>query len=93
VTSLSRTIAIQAPRPFSTTFVQQKTAKDSVKDGLKSVDRAVSDNVVLPGLDAAVDAKEKIQDKTGTGKAKAEELKAKAKVGAEEAKDKAKEKL
>jgi hypothetical protein len=52
-TTLSRTIAIPASRPFTTTLIQQKTAKDSVKDGLKSVDRAVSDNIVLPGLDAA----------------------------------------
>jgi hypothetical protein len=51
-TTLSRTIAIQASRPFTTSLIQQKTAKDTVKDGLKTVDRAVSDKIVV-GLDAA----------------------------------------
>ena len=43
-------IARSSPRLFTTAFVQQKTATDSVKDGLKAVDRAVSDAAVA-GID------------------------------------------
>lgn len=39
-----------APRLFSTAVVYQKSATDSVKDGLKAVDRTVSDTVVA-GID------------------------------------------
>lgn len=39
-------------RPFTTTPAVQKTATESVKQGLKKVDRAVSDKIVV-GLDAA----------------------------------------
>jgi len=39
-----------APRLFSTAFVYQKSPTDSVKDGLKAVDRTVSDTVVA-GID------------------------------------------
>lgn len=46
-------LAATAPRAFTTSVAARKSAADSVKDGLKSVDRTVSDNVVLPGLDAA----------------------------------------
>ena len=45
-------IAFHAARPFTTTVIQQKNVTESVKDGLKSVDRAVSDKIVV-GLDAA----------------------------------------
>jgi hypothetical protein len=52
-TALPRaSIATQAPRAFSTSFAHQKTATETVKDGLKTVDRAVSDKLV-DGLDAA----------------------------------------
>lgn len=40
-------------RAFSTSLRLRKSPADSVKDGLKTVDRAVTDNVVLPGLEAA----------------------------------------
>ena len=39
-------------RPFSTTYPVQKVVPDSVKSGLKKVDRAVSDKIVV-GIDAA----------------------------------------
>ncbi len=52
-TALPRaSIAARAPRAFSTSIVYQKSPTESVKDGLKSVDRAVSDKLV-DGLDAA----------------------------------------
>ena len=35
-----------APRAFSTSFVARKSATESVKDGVKSVDRAVADKLV-----------------------------------------------
>lgn len=50
---LSRRVAVQAPRSFSTSLAWRKTPTESVKDGLKTVDRAVTDNVVIPGIDAA----------------------------------------
>lgn len=58
---LYRTAAISATRlpttyysqrHFTSTSIAQKTATDSVKDGLKKVDRTVSDNIVLPAVDA-----------------------------------------
>lgn len=52
-TALPRaSIAAHAPRAFSTSIVYQKSATETVKDGLKSVDRAVSDKLV-DGLDVA----------------------------------------
>ena len=45
-------IAFHAARPFTTSVIQQKSAAESVKDGLKAVDRAVSDKIVA-GIDAA----------------------------------------
>lgn len=41
-----RSAARPSTRLFSTTIVQQKSAVDSAKDGLKTVDRAVSDKLV-----------------------------------------------
>lgn len=35
-----------APRAFSTSLIAQKGPVDAVKDGLKTVDRAVSDKLV-----------------------------------------------
>jgi hypothetical protein len=44
---LPRTLATTAPRAaFSVSVRQQKTATEAVKDGLKTVDRAVSDKIV-----------------------------------------------
>ncbi|EXJ85689.1 hypothetical protein A1O1_06057 [Capronia coronata CBS 617.96] len=40
----------QSPRLFSTAIVHQKSATEAVKDGLKKVDRAVSD-VAVAGID------------------------------------------
>lgn len=61
-TYLTRTAAISASRlptaytaqqrHFSATPYAQKTVTDSVTDGLKKADRAVSDNIVLPAVDA-----------------------------------------
>merc|ERR1712000_122631 len=71
-------IAFHAARPFTTTVIQQKNVTESVKDGLKSVDRAVSDKIVV-GLDAAAAAKEKAEGKaekiSGKAEGAAEELK------------------
>merc|ERR1712000_760893 len=39
-----------APRAFSTTFVARKSATESVKDGVKTVDRKVSD-VLVEGIE------------------------------------------
>lgn len=49
---LFRQVAIARPSPrlFSTAVVYQKSATESAKDGLKSVDRAVSDTIVA-GID------------------------------------------
>lgn len=43
-------VAKPAPRLFSTAVVYQKSPTESVKDGLKSVDRTVSDTIVK-GID------------------------------------------
>lgn len=50
---VSRALTVQGPRTFTTSAVARKSATETVKDGLKSVDRAVSDKIVIPGLDAA----------------------------------------
>jgi len=60
-----------SPRLFSTSIVQQKSAADSVKDGLKSVDRAVSD-VAVAGIDKGVELKDKAASAIGTESKKAE---------------------
>ncbi|PHH77687.1 hypothetical protein CDD82_3398 [Ophiocordyceps australis] len=91
----SRTVSVQAPRAFGTCAVLSKSATESVKDGLKSVDRAVSDNVVLPGLDAAAKAKEKVESMTtneakGEAKGQIREMKGEAKGKAQEVKGQAK---
>merc|ERR1719380_343076 len=86
-------IAFHAARPFTTTVIQQKNVTESVKDGLKSVDRAVSDKIVV-GLDAAAAAKEKAEGEAKETKGdltgKAQELKGEAKGKAAELKGKAK---
>jgi uncharacterized protein YjbJ (UPF0337 family) len=102
VAMLPRAVAISAPRPFTTSLMAQKTATESVKDGLKTVDRTVSDKLV-DGIDAATSAAEKVKKTTDevasrnniAGKAdelkgKAEELKGKAAGKASEVEGQAK---
>lgn len=51
---LARRVAVStrfAPRAFSTTYVQRKSATETVKDAAKSVDRAISDKLV-DGIEA-----------------------------------------
>ncbi|KJZ77626.1 hypothetical protein HIM_02803 [Hirsutella minnesotensis 3608] len=73
-------------RMFSSTAALCKSPTETVKDGLKSVDRAVSDNVVLPGLDAAAKAKDATQNMTKRDvKGKAEQVKGQAKGAANQA--------
>jgi len=96
---------MQTPRAFSTSVAMRKTPTESVKDGLKTVDRTVTDNIVLPGLEAAASAGSKIKqgadavshgtkgtaaEVQGKAEGKAEELKGKAKGAAAEAEGKAK---
>lgn len=45
-TSIPRTLTTTSIRTFTTSPALSKTATDSVKDGLKTVDRAVSDKLV-----------------------------------------------
>ncbi|KAM4056587.1 hypothetical protein HRG_003457 [Hirsutella rhossiliensis] len=71
--------AAAAPRAFTTSAAVRKSPTETVKDGLKAVDRTVSDNVVIPGLDAAAKAKDVAQNMTkGDAKGKAQEMKGKA---------------
>jgi len=42
----SMAMAVEAPRAFTTSTAMQKSAVESAKDGLKGVDRAVSDKLV-----------------------------------------------
>jgi hypothetical protein len=49
-TAVRSSVTRSSPRLFSTAVVQRKSATDTVKDGLKSVDRAVSD-VAVAGID------------------------------------------
>ncbi|KAK7423210.1 hypothetical protein QQZ08_009207 [Neonectria magnoliae] len=104
-TIIPRITFAQAPRAFSTHFALNRTATEAVKDGVKTVDRVVSDKIV-DGIDASATVGSKLkqgvqevtQGKT-TGKAaeyrgevkgKAQELKGEAKGAAEEAKGKVK---
>jgi len=61
----------QAPRCFSTAIAHQKSVTDSAKDGLKKVDRAVSDTIVA-GIDKGVEAKDKAAAAAGVETKKAE---------------------
>ncbi|PFH55800.1 hypothetical protein XA68_17608 [Ophiocordyceps unilateralis] len=76
-TTMTRIVAtLPQRRAFTSTSATLKTATETVKDGLKSVDRTVSDNVLVPGLDAAAKAKESVQSMTtGDVKQKAAEVK------------------
>ncbi|KAK5449497.1 hypothetical protein LTS15_008572 [Exophiala xenobiotica] len=92
----------QSPRLFSTTLVQQKGPVEAAKDGLKKVDRAVSDAAVA-GIDKGVEVKDKAAsvagmetnkaegkaaEVAGEAKGKAHELSGQAKGKAEEVKGK-----
>lgn len=50
--AVPRVATLSAPRAFSSTAVHQKSATETVKDGIKTVDRAVSGKIV-DGIDAA----------------------------------------
>ncbi|OAA44651.1 hypothetical protein BBO_04134 [Beauveria brongniartii RCEF 3172] len=86
---------VSATRAFSSTVVYQKTATETVKDSVKTVDKAVSGKIV-DGINAAESASQKVKkasenvvgNKSAAGAA--EKLKGKAKGAAEEAKGKAK---
>ncbi|RDA92756.1 hypothetical protein CP533_1412 [Ophiocordyceps camponoti-saundersi (nom. inval.)] len=92
-------------RGFVTTPALCKSATETVKDGLKSVDRRVSDNVLIPGLDAAAkvkeaaqsvtmgDAKQKANDMTAQARSKTEQAKGDAAAKAEELKGDARSKM
>ncbi|KAK0729511.1 hypothetical protein B0H67DRAFT_466906, partial [Lasiosphaeris hirsuta] len=90
-----RTLATSAPRAsFSTSIAFQKTATDSAKDALKSVDRAVSDKLV-DGIDIGTTVASKLKETTenitaGDVKGKAAELQGEAKGKASEMAGKAK---
>ncbi|KAM0262451.1 hypothetical protein ACHAQJ_001705 [Trichoderma viride] len=105
VAPVSRIAAVRTSRTFTTSLAAQKTATESVKDGLKTVDRAVSDKLV-DGINIATAASHKVKetadDLSSSGvsgqvegtkahaKGKAEELKGSATGKAEEIKGKAK---
>ncbi|KAG8162430.1 hypothetical protein KVR01_008195 [Diaporthe batatas] len=87
-------ITSTAPRAaFSTTVQLRKNPVDATKDGLKKVDRVVSDKLV-DGIDIGVAAKDKVKDVTanvtgGDVKGKAAELKGEAAGKAQELKGEA----
>ncbi|EMR69762.1 hypothetical protein MGN70_009204 [Eutypa lata] len=93
----ARASLVQAPRQFSTSIAAQKSATESVKDGLKTVDRKVSDKLV-DGINAGAAATDKVKKATtgatestvGNTKASAEELRGQAKGKAAELKGEAK---
>ncbi|KIW28733.1 uncharacterized protein PV07_08371 [Cladophialophora immunda] len=70
-TAVRSSIVRSSPRLFSTTVIQQKSATESVKDGLKTVDRAVSD-VAVAGIDKGVELKDKAAEAIGVETQKAE---------------------
>merc|ERR1711964_632137 len=76
-----------APRAFSTTFVARKSATESVKDGVKTVDRKVSD-VLVEGIEVGQTAAQKAKELAGMSSS---EMKGKANEVAGEAKGKANE--
>ncbi|KAH7156886.1 hypothetical protein EDB81DRAFT_403341 [Dactylonectria macrodidyma] len=58
---LPRMIAIQAPRSFSTSIAFNRTATETIKDGVKTVDRAVSDKLV-DGINASETVAQKVKE-------------------------------
>ncbi|KAL6870465.1 hypothetical protein J3F83DRAFT_682107 [Trichoderma novae-zelandiae] len=103
---VARIAAVRSTRPFTTSLAAQRTASETVKDGLKSVDRAVSDKLV-DGIDMAKAASHKVletaEDLSSSGvaeqvegvqahaKGKAQQVKGAAKGKAEELKGTAQE--
>ncbi|KAK7757362.1 hypothetical protein SLS62_000374 [Diatrype stigma] len=100
----ARASVVQAPRQFSTSLAAQKSATETVKDSLKTVDRKVSDKLV-DGINVGAAAAEKVKGATtgaaesakgsaeelrGEAKGKASELKGEAKGAAKEAEGKVK---
>ncbi|KAM0327212.1 hypothetical protein ACHAQA_006346 [Verticillium albo-atrum] len=97
---LTRAAAITAPRAFTTTPFASKSATETVKDGLKAVDRTVSDKLV-DGINAGSNAAQKVkataddvssksaEQLRGEAAGKAQELKGQAKGAAHEAAGKA----
>merc|ERR1712093_757887 len=71
-----------APRAFSTTFVARESATESVKDGVKTVDRKVSD-VLVEGIEVGQTAAQKAKELAGMSSS---EMKGKANEVAGEAK-------
>ncbi|KAF6810749.1 lea domain protein [Colletotrichum plurivorum] len=88
-----RAVAV-APRQFTTATPAQKSATEAVKDGLKTVDRKVSDKLVDGiniGSTVASKVKEASADVTeGNATGKAQELRGEAKGKAQELKGDAK---
>ncbi|PNS17243.1 hypothetical protein CAC42_6926 [Sphaceloma murrayae] len=80
-------------RPFSLSVRQQKSATETAKDTLKTVDRAISDNLVK-GIDktaeAAEAAKANLNSTTGSAQGKASEVAGQAKGKAQEMQGQAK---
>ncbi|KAH7395647.1 LEA domain-containing protein [Cadophora sp. MPI-SDFR-AT-0126] len=88
ITRASRAPAASfAPRAFSTTFVARKSATEAVKDGVKTVDRKVSD-VLVEGIEVGQTAAQKAKEVAGMSQS---EMKGKASEVAGEAKGKANE--
>ncbi|KAH8888502.1 hypothetical protein GQ53DRAFT_767550 [Thozetella sp. PMI_491] len=104
-----RTVATSAPRAaFSSSVIFQKSTVESAKEGLKSVDRAVSDKLV-DGINIGATVADKMKEAgsdisqgkasgkaaelRGEVKGKASELAGKAKGAAAEAKGEVKQKL
>lgn len=50
--AIPRAAAVHTPRAFTTSYPLQKTATETVKDGLKTVDKVVSEKLV-DGIDLA----------------------------------------
>ncbi|RFU77750.1 hypothetical protein TARUN_4461 [Trichoderma arundinaceum] len=104
-TPVARIAAVRTSRTFTTSLAAQRTATETVKEGLKHVDRAVSDKLV-DGINMATAASHKVketaEDLSSSGasgqvegmkahaKGKAEGMKASATGKAEELKGKAK---
>jgi len=105
VAPVSRIAAVRTSRTFTTSLAVQRTPTETVKEGLKHVDRAVSDKLV-DGINIATAASHKVKETAedlssrgvtgqveGTAahaKGKAEGMKASATGKAEEIKGKAK---
>ncbi|KIW89094.1 uncharacterized protein Z519_10579 [Cladophialophora bantiana CBS 173.52] len=70
-TAVRSSVVRSSPRLFSATVIQNKSATETVKDGLKTVDRAVSD-VAVAGIDKGVELKDKAAEAIGVETKKVE---------------------